>query len=150
MSLGKHDRNRRLPRTSPTLINPEQTLLSPMRCGIESPRIRDNFPHRQQSPPATTFPRVINWIEPVTCSEVLTYEDEEGDETAAPPSLEAMHQKAQQVAAQHAASQGHHPGGSGAQSIEELDELIRKKEEEIRKGESLSLKFIQEIKYTVE
>ncbi|XP_022660294.1 cytoplasmic dynein 1 intermediate chain 2-like isoform X2 [Varroa destructor] len=74
--------------------------------------------------------------------DVLTYGDEENEEGGAPPSLEAMHQKAQQMAAQHA-QQGHHPvghhagappGHGNARGVEELDELIKKKEEEIRKA----------------
>lgn len=82
---------------------------------------------------------------------VLTYGDEENEEGGAPPSLEAMHQKAQQMAAQHA-QQGHHPvghhagappGHGNARGVEELDELIKKKEEEIRKGKGIIIsKFL--------
>ncbi|OQR76646.1 cytoplasmic dynein 1 intermediate chain-like [Tropilaelaps mercedesae] len=68
---------------------------------------------------------------------VLTYGDEEVEDGAAPPSLEAMHQKAQQMAAQQGHQMGHHqasPGHAGTRGVEELDELIRKNEEEIRKA----------------
>lgn len=65
----------------------------------------------------------------ITLNALLALPYEEEEDEGPPPSLEAMHQKAQQMAAQH-------NGGQVAptRGIEELDELIRKKEEEIKKG----------------
>ena len=63
----------------------------------------------------------------------LPYGEEDEDE-GPPPSLEAMHQKAQQMAAQHSQHGGQVVPTRG---IEELDELIRKKEDEIKKGSFL-------------
>jgi len=59
------------------------------------------------------------------------YGDEDGDE-GPPPSLEAMHQKAQQMAAQHTGHQA--VQGPASRTLDELDELIKKKDDEIKKA----------------